>query len=652
MGYAIQQSTAAQPLVFLMTDSTGAPKTGLTCTVTISKNGGSPAAPAGAVTEVGGGLYKVAANATDSGTLGPLVLHASATGAADTWECYPIVAYDPIGVLDAIPISGNVLFVDSSMSGGLQTGKSWSTAMASLPGDMNETYDELHLRGIHTVTSQVAIARIIGHGGTTKIQGNEELPVVPLHTVQYGEYENVYLFGGDGLAAVEFGDLICEFRNCIIYKGPNCLTAASSTATTLGVVLRNCVITGSIDMTAGGTAWLIDCVQTDGTNAGDVRVASSGQWSKAGDAMTLTSAERTTLSASLWNTLTAAMTTAGSIGKKLADWVIGSPLQSTDVRLPSTGTIATNTDVGSPAQATDIPSASTIATAVLGAAALTPITANATQIGGGTATAADGSVTFPQYVPDAGGITDSVLDAASASHVVAGSIGERISGLPEHAAGAIGGLPVLDANLRIDANATVELTAEQLGDLADAIADQLPAGITAQQVRDAMALALGVGVVVAANSVDDRLVDLATAVEGVPTNTFALIGSANVTVESPLTSDLEMLITRYDDYLDADGRAFTWTNSAGTWCGGDISTWTVTWTAATTDGVTVLSKALTKTASTGTQVVKLDLTSTNTSLFTASGRVYKYQILFSKTGHRSTLLSGDITVTENLGSVT
>jgi hypothetical protein len=42
-----------------------------------------------------------------------------------------------------------------------------------------------------------------------------------------------------------------------------------------------------------------------------------------GDAMALTSGERTTLAASIWNALTSGMTTAGSIGKKLADWVIG-----------------------------------------------------------------------------------------------------------------------------------------------------------------------------------------------------------------------------------------------------------------------------------------------------------------------------------------
>ena len=99
-GYAIQQSTASQPLVFLMIDSSDhvSGKTGLSPTVTISKNGGAFASPAGSVTEIGSGLYKVAANAGDSDTLGPLVLHATATGADPTDWLYPVVAYDPLTV--------------------------------------------------------------------------------------------------------------------------------------------------------------------------------------------------------------------------------------------------------------------------------------------------------------------------------------------------------------------------------------------------------------------------------------------------------------------------------------------------------------------------------------------------------------------------
>ena len=69
--------------------------TGLTPTVTLSKNGGAFAAAAGAVTEVGNGWYSLAGNATDRNTLGELLLHASASG-ADPTECLTvIVPWDP-----------------------------------------------------------------------------------------------------------------------------------------------------------------------------------------------------------------------------------------------------------------------------------------------------------------------------------------------------------------------------------------------------------------------------------------------------------------------------------------------------------------------------------------------------------------------------
>lgn len=93
----LKQSSAAQPLVFLMVDSTDhiTPKTGLSPTVTLSKSGGSFAAPSGAVSEIGNGWYKVAGNSTDTATLGPLILHATGTAADPVDVVYDVVAFDP-----------------------------------------------------------------------------------------------------------------------------------------------------------------------------------------------------------------------------------------------------------------------------------------------------------------------------------------------------------------------------------------------------------------------------------------------------------------------------------------------------------------------------------------------------------------------------
>lgn len=97
LGYSIKQSSAVQPLMFLMVQSLDhiSPALGLTPTVAISKNGLGFMSPIGAVSELGNGWYRVAANANDTNVLGPLLLHATATGADPVDVVYAIVAFDP-----------------------------------------------------------------------------------------------------------------------------------------------------------------------------------------------------------------------------------------------------------------------------------------------------------------------------------------------------------------------------------------------------------------------------------------------------------------------------------------------------------------------------------------------------------------------------
>ena len=80
-----------------MVDSTDhvTAETGLSPTVTISKNGGAYGAASGAVTEVGNGVYSYAGNATDRETLGELMIHAEAAGADKVDMKVLITSYDP-----------------------------------------------------------------------------------------------------------------------------------------------------------------------------------------------------------------------------------------------------------------------------------------------------------------------------------------------------------------------------------------------------------------------------------------------------------------------------------------------------------------------------------------------------------------------------
>lgn len=101
-----QQNSTSYPILFFLADSsdhvTG--KTGLSPTVTVSKDGGAFGSPSGAVSEVANGWYKLAGHATDRNTLGCFALHATGTGADPADALYTIVAYDPIG--DAVRGTG------------------------------------------------------------------------------------------------------------------------------------------------------------------------------------------------------------------------------------------------------------------------------------------------------------------------------------------------------------------------------------------------------------------------------------------------------------------------------------------------------------------------------------------------------------------
>lgn len=101
MASPILQSSAVQPLIFFIYASSDhvSGLTGATPTVRLGKNGGTGASPAGSVSEIDStnlpGYYKVAPNATDSNTLGPLILSATAVGGDQATMLYDIVAFNP-----------------------------------------------------------------------------------------------------------------------------------------------------------------------------------------------------------------------------------------------------------------------------------------------------------------------------------------------------------------------------------------------------------------------------------------------------------------------------------------------------------------------------------------------------------------------------
>lgn len=84
----MQIATGTTPVIVFLLVSTADDKTavtGATPSVQLSKAGGAFAAAAGAVTEISMGFYKFTLTATETNTLGALVIVATATG-ADVWR--------------------------------------------------------------------------------------------------------------------------------------------------------------------------------------------------------------------------------------------------------------------------------------------------------------------------------------------------------------------------------------------------------------------------------------------------------------------------------------------------------------------------------------------------------------------------------------
>jgi hypothetical protein len=97
---------------------------GLDLFVTISKNGGAFAAPAGTVSEVGEGWYAIAPNAVDANTAGPLVLNAVGTAcdpadaifdvqerAAPGVPVAPVAAAGPVGTRLSLDLGSVKLYL-------------------------------------------------------------------------------------------------------------------------------------------------------------------------------------------------------------------------------------------------------------------------------------------------------------------------------------------------------------------------------------------------------------------------------------------------------------------------------------------------------------------------------------------------------------
>lgn len=133
-----KQSDTSKVIFFYMVDSTDhvTEETGLTLTVTVSKNGAAFGAVTGTVAEVATGTYKLTPSAADVGILGPTVFRATATGADSFVVEGCVVAFDPF---DAVRMGQSALpNADFDAPGGLPISDAGGLDLDSKLSETNE----------------------------------------------------------------------------------------------------------------------------------------------------------------------------------------------------------------------------------------------------------------------------------------------------------------------------------------------------------------------------------------------------------------------------------------------------------------------------------------------------------------------------------
>ena len=285
----IQQGTSSTPLLFLMVDSSDhlTAKTGLSPSVTLSKCGGGFSAPAGAVTEIGSGWYKVAGNAADTNTLGPLILHATATGADPVDSLWEVVA---VNVQDAAALGLSRL--DAA------------------------------------VTSRLASASYTApdNAGVTAIKAKtDNLPASPAAV-------------GSAMALTAAYDAAKTALSAAAYTTPP--TAADIATAVWAAGTRTLSSFGSLVADAAAAVWAADTrtLSNFGTLATD---AATAVW--AASTRTLSSFGNlvSDTTAAVWSALTSGLSTSGSIGKLLVDDIDAKVSSAT---APTATAVATQVD--------------------------------------------------------------------------------------------------------------------------------------------------------------------------------------------------------------------------------------------------------------------------------------------------------------------
>lgn len=159
-----QATTIRVPLQAYLSSDHVSPATGKTLAVTISKNGGAygnPSAGATNATEVASGSYYVDLSTTDTGTLGPLWVKASASGVDDAIAIYDVRVESVIQTGDSFALigtTGSGLTSLAPAATALSTAQ-WTNSLATSMGTLTVAAIQ---SGLATSTALATLSTKIG----------------------------------------------------------------------------------------------------------------------------------------------------------------------------------------------------------------------------------------------------------------------------------------------------------------------------------------------------------------------------------------------------------------------------------------------------------------------------------------------------------
>jgi hypothetical protein len=187
----LHQGEANFALTFYLGDGNALPMTGATVVPFLSKNGGAWAAASGACSEVGKGVYKIAGNATDTNTLGILLIDANYPAGFTAERTYQVVRTDPQnnqnGAMSDIPaLDGNAWtrsrYLAAVVEANLRTEFGIADANAWVRGRYLASVTEANLRLVAGALEANAVAVILTRGTGTSTLTSAQTAVLLAQT--------------------------------------------------------------------------------------------------------------------------------------------------------------------------------------------------------------------------------------------------------------------------------------------------------------------------------------------------------------------------------------------------------------------------------------------------------------------------------------